>query len=49
MMTPKEMERLYAQLDSYEQALQIIATNDLFQSGDIARRALGITQGDPTK
>jgi hypothetical protein len=49
MMTPREMQRLYDQLDRYQNALQMIASTDVLKSGDIARKALGIIPSDPTQ
>jgi hypothetical protein len=41
-MTPKELSLLFLKLEESKSALQQIASNDLGESGEIARKQLGI-------
>jgi hypothetical protein len=42
LMTPKELSLLFLKLEESKSALQQIASNDLGESGEIARKQLGI-------
>jgi hypothetical protein len=45
MLTPLELELIFKKQDKYEKALQIIASTDVLRSGEIAREALGLSEG----